>query len=424
MIVPQQQIAQVGIPRVSVNLQRSAQAAYTGGQVQLSGAPGSAFPALVRWAQISGGQGFQSSITNEPGNTPWFSSDPNAGTMQGVIQNLDADAIEAAVLQVENREATSAPCLGWSVQVGATWAVDGVDRTPPAGGSLASPTMLQTPELAFPAPVAQGGTFRLHVAMGSGVWTAARTFGDVWPESQQVSAPNFNSGEILNSVPGNFVGIGPFPSTLYVKRPAGADPWDVWVWFGDSTIEPLRPIGSTNDTAKEGFLHFANAHCRAQGWKMRHYSRGQGGATRPETRARIRANLPYLVGKATRVVDNCWSWNGAPTSEAEADANHALDLELKAEVEAAGLLYLQVINHPYTTRNSAGQIAGFNRTKANVLAAGGIALDTIHGDSAHPNLPGTESEDNIHQNRTGAFRAGPLAAVVCRTRAQVEYPGI
>jgi hypothetical protein len=36
VIVPQQQIAQKGIPRVSVNLQRSAQAIYTGGLVQLA----------------------------------------------------------------------------------------------------------------------------------------------------------------------------------------------------------------------------------------------------------------------------------------------------------------------------------------------------------------------------------------------------
>lgn len=384
------------------------------------GGGGPAVPALLRLSVITGGQDFQSSINND--GSLWFWPGGGPGTMQTVLTNIEPDNVEGVSLLVESREATSGAVLGWSVQSGGTWAIDNTTYDPADGGSLASPTVLYTGELTLPTPVAQAGTFRMHVVQGDGLLSAGKTFTDgSWPSSVQAASANFNPGSYLNSVPSAFVGIGPFQGAAILRLASSAVPRAiVWV-FGDSTGAEVRPLAATDNQGKEGVWFRANEYARTNSIPIRIYSRAQGGATWSDIQARVRANIASLAGKCNAIGVMVATWNTPIEGVAAANAAWAEYLVLEAEVLAAGFPCFPYILHPYTTRNTANQISGWNQLRDLVVAHGGLDFSVISGAASYPDLPGAESEDNIHQNGTGSVRTGPLILPLVRTWLQTYY---
>lgn len=385
-------------------------------------AGGSAVPPLLRLSQVTTSEDFQSTIDT---SSSWFWTPPT-GTMQCVVVNPEPDAVESAELVLENREATSGAVVGWSVQSGGTWGIDNISRTPAPGGSLASPTISFTPPLTLPSAVAQNGSFRLHVAMGDGLLTAAKTFSEgYWPTTNRVNSANFNPGTILNSVPSNFIGIGVFQSRLIMRHGAGSSPKCIAAAMGDSTAGQVCSLAYTPNTTKEGVWMRGNDHAIAQGWRIRIYSYGQGGASWADIQARTRANLPTLVGRVNMVMVMTATWNTPLEGAGAAAAAWAEYLALEAEIKAAGLIAVPYILHPYTTRNTANQIAGWTQMRNFVTSHPyGQDYSDITGSTSFPDLVPSESLDNIHMDPPGSTRCGPLIMARFRTLVQSFYPGL
>lgn len=383
---------------------------------------GPVYPALLRISQITSGQDFQSTINND--GSLWFWGGGGPGTMQCVIANEEPDAVVSAEILVESREATSGPLLGWAVQVAGVWASDTTDITPAAGGSLASPTVSPAPEITMPTPVAQGGTFRMHVVQGDGLLTAAKTFSEgYWPTGNLVTGANFNAGDHLTDIPGAFVGIGAFQSRAILKHSPGSLPKCVYGMFGDSTSAMVASLAYSPNTSKEGVWYRGNLAAIAAGKRVRAYSYGQGGASASDIRARVRANLATMAGRVNVVGVMVATWNTPIEGVAAADAEWAEYLTLEAEVQAAGLICVPYILHPYTTRNSVDQAAGWTQMQS-LVAAHPLGLDfsDITGSTSFPDLVPAESLDNIHMDPPGATRCGPLIMDRLIVQAETFYP--
>lgn len=378
-------------------------------------------PAMSLWAFVEGGQDFGSSIE---GGGVWFWNTADPGTFEANVKNLEPESMDAVQTWAESVSATSGSIIGWGFRVGATWDTETATYTPDAGGTVPAPKIVPTSVLALTTPLAQDVSGRFQVVHSPGTLAAAKTFANTaWPESAQAGSANFNVGNYLGSDAPTFIDIGPLQSRLALRRASGSSTYYNFAIFGDSTTASVRPVGSTNDAAKEGFSYEANKVLRTGGKRVRIYSWGQGAATWAEIQQRVVANLPYLVGKVSHLSILVWSWNSAYNSSAEADTAWAEYLALEAAVEAAGFACSPMILHPYTTRNSAGQVEGFTAMKAHVTAhPRGILMDELMGDTSWPNLPALESEDNVHQNVTGSIRTGSGVASTFLAQAVSYYP--
>lgn len=378
-------------------------------------------PAMSLWAFVEGGQDFGSSIE---GGGVWFWNAADPGTFEGNVKNLEPESMDAVQTWAESVSATSGSILGWGFRVGATWDTEVATYTPDAGGTVPAPKIVPTSVLDLTTPLAQDVSGRFQVVHSPGTLAAAKTFANTaWPESTQAGSANFSVGNYLGSDAPTFIDIGPLQSRIALRRASGSSTYYNFAIFGDSTTASVRPVGSTNDSAKEGFSYEANKVLRTGGKRVRIYSWGQGAATWAEIQQRVVANLPYLVGKVSHLSILVWSWNSAYNSSAEADTAWAEYLALEAAVEAAGFACSPMILHPYTTRNSSGQVEGFTAMKAHVTAhPRGILMDELMGDTSWPDLPALESEDNVHQNATGSIRTGSGVASTFLAQAVAYYP--
>lgn len=380
---------------------------------------GGATVPLSLWHQIEGGQDLGASIN---GGADWFWPNPVPATFEAVLLNIEDTAFDAAQAFVEGVTTGTSTLTGWGLNVQSAWNLDTSTTNQGNGGSMDSPAAALSAVLPLSAPLNPGAYFTLQQRRSTGNVAGGKCFSSgVWPESGQVAGQAFQEGDRLGlSVSG--IGIGPLSTRLFLRR-TGADQFYNFMVFGDSTTAQIRPLAASNNTAKEGIWHFANANLRTAGKRVRIYSGGQGGASWTQIKGRVRAALPWMAGKVSEVVVQVWTWNTAWSSAGQADTAWAEYLVLEAEVEAAGFRCSPLILNPYTTRSSAGEIAGFAAMKAYAVAhPRGIVLDTIMGAGSWPNLPGSESEDNIHSNRDGGFRAGPLAATIFLAKAVETHP--
>lgn len=379
-------------------------------------------PPLLRFTYASAGQDFGSSLNND--GSLWFWPGGGPGTFQAVIQNIENANVEAIRLLVESKDGTSSTMLGYAAKVGATWASDATDVAPPAGGSFASPTMVWAPTIALSAPVANGDSFKMHTTQGTGSVSAGQTFSDLWPTSGFITNPNFNAGDFLTTDQSNNIGIGPLQSLLQMRLVASASPRAIVMVFGDSVSAEKRALADANGTAKEGIWFRSNEWFRSQSRLLRIYSRGQGAATLTEIFSRVRAHLPTLAGNCNAIAVSIPTWNSAPTSSADADSQWADYLTLENEVKAAGFICFPITIHPPTTRNSAGQLAGWARMVTLVTAHGGINCSDITADTNGIDLKAAESADNVHMNDVGAARCAPTIASRFLTKLLSFYAGI
>jgi len=386
-----------------------------------AGGGGGFTPSLSLWHQIEGGQDLGASIN---GGSDWFWPNPVPATFEAVLLNIENTSFDAAQAFVEGVASGASTLTGWGLNVQSAWNLDTTTTSPGNGGTVDSPAAALSAVLPLSAPLNPGAYFTLQQRRSTGNVAGGKCFASgVWPESGQVAGQAFQEGDRLGlSVSG--IGIGPLTSRVFLRR-TGSDPFYNFIVFGDSTTASVRPLAASNNTAKEGIWHFANANLRTNSKRVRIYSGGQGGASWTQIKARVRAALPWLAGKVAHVVVQVWTWNSAWGNAIDAEAAWAEYLVLEAEVIAAGFACSPLILNPYTTRNSTGEIAGFAALKAATVAhPRGIVLDTIMGSTSWPNLVGSESEDNIHSNRDGGFRAGPLAAPIFLTRAVEYYPAL
>lgn len=377
-------------------------------------------PPLSLWHQIDGGQDFGSSIT---GGGVWFWPNAVPGTFESVLLNIENTSFDAAQAIVESTSASPASLTGWGINY-AGWNLDTTTYAP-GTGSYDSPAVALSDVMTLSTPFAPGGFAALQQRHSTGVLTGGKCFSQgIWPESGQVTGDAFQEGDHLGgSVTG--INIGPLSTRLFLRRATGSDEYYNFMVFGDSTTAQVRPIASTNNTAKEGIWHFANAYLRTNNKRVRIYSGGQGGATWAQIQSRTRAALPWLAGKVSEIVVQVWTWNSGWLTVEQADAAWAEYLVLEAEVIAAGFACAPLILNPYTTRNATGQVDAFMLLKAYAEAhSRGIVLDEIMGATSWPDLVPAESEDNIHSNRDGGFRAGPLAAPIFLARAVEYYPAL
>lgn len=374
---------------------------------------------LTLWHQIDGGQDFGASIN---GGSDWFWPNPLPGTFQAVMLNIESSTFDAAQAIMEGVASGQSSLTGWGLNVQSAWNLD-TTTTDPGPGSFDSPSAALSPVLSLSADLEPGAYFTFQQRCSPGVVPGGKAFSSgIWPESGQVAGQAFEEGDHLGgSVAG--IGIGPLSTRLFLRRATGSDEYYNFCVFGDSTTAQVRPLAATNNTAKEGIWHFANSYLRTNSKRVRIYSGGQGGASWSQIQARVRAALPWLAGKISEVVIQVWTWNSAWLDAGQAEAAWAEYLVLEAEVIAAGFACAPLILNPYTTRNAPGQITAFGVLKAYAEAhARGIVLDEIMGAASWPDLVPSESEDNIHSNRDGGFRAGPLAAPLFLARAAEYYP--
>lgn len=379
---------------------------------------GEPLPPLSLWHQIDGGQDYGASVT---GGSVWFWPNPVVGTFQVWVQNIENTTFDAAQAIVESTSASPSSLTGWGLNVSG-WTLDTATYTP-GTGTYDSPaaTLSDVMELANPLAPTEYAQFQERHSTGD--LTAGKTFAtNTWPESGQVVFDAFQEGDHLGGAVSG-VGIGPLSTRLFLRREASEDTYYNFMVFGDSTTAQVRPLAATNNTAKEGVWHFANAYLRTNNKRVRIYSGGQGGATWAQILSRTRAALPWLAGKVSEIAVQVWTWNSGWLNIEQADAAWAEYLVLEAEIIAAGFGCAPLILNPYTTRNSAGQVDAFELLKAYAVAhPRGIVLDEIMGAASWPDLVPAESEDNIHSNRDGGFRAGPLAAPIFLARAVEHYP--
>lgn len=352
---------------------------------------------------ITGGQDYQSTINND--GSLWFWPGGGPGTFQCVITNIEDGTIEKVTLQFSSRADNTADILGWSINDGSVWNIDNTTYSIVDGGTLTSPKFTLSNEMTITNPIAEDGTFRFHLVEGDGILTPAKTFSESFIPGE-VAGANFNAGTYLNSIPSTFIGIGPFPDRMFLKLTNTYPRVNIDL-FGDSTIAEVQPLAAPENTRKDGIWHKFNDNAITNSLPIRIYSRGQGGATWTDTVARVQANLPYMSNYTDIIGVQIWSWNESPTSIGEAAAQWSAWLSLKSEIEAAGFKAFPLILHPYTTRTSSGQIDAFNFLKDLVSTNNGIDLSNITGSTSYPNLVGSESEDNIHMNISGAVRCGP-----------------
>lgn len=374
---------------------------------------------LSLWHQIDGGQDFGAAIN---GGSDWFWPNPLPATFQAVLLNIENATFDAAQAITESVTSGASSLTGWGLNVQSAWNLDTATISP-GDGTEDSPGHALSPVMTLSATLNPAAYFTFQQRQSTGLVPGGKCFSaGIWPESGQVAGQEFQEGDRLGLSVTSGITIGPLSTRLFLRR-TGTDQFYNFMIFGDSTTAQVRPLAASNNTAKEGIWHFANANLRTAGKRVRIYSGGQGGASWDRIKGRVRAALPWLAGKVSDIPVQVWTWNSAWTSAAQANAAWAEYLVLEAEVQAAGLICRPLILNPYTTRNSAGEIDGFATMKNHVIAhPRGIVLDTIMGSTSWPNLPGSESEDNIHTNRDGGFRAGPEVAAVFLAKALETHP--
>ena len=334
-------------------------------------------PAMSLWAFVEGGQDFGSSIV---GGGVWFWNAADPGTFEGNVKNLEPESMDAVQTWAESVSATSGSILGWGFRVGATWDTEVATYTPDAGGTVPAPKIVPTSVLDLTTPLAQDVSGRFQVVHSPGTLAAAKTFANTaWPESTQAGSANFSVGNYLGSDAPTFIDIGPSsPGLLCAARP-GPAPTTI---SRSSETRRLLPfvLLARPTTAPRRVSPTRQTRSCAPGEARSHLLLGAGAATWAEIQQRVVANLPYLVGKVSHLSILVWSWNSAYNSSAEADTAWAEYLALEAAVEAAGFACSPMILHPYTTRNSSGQVEGFTAMKAHVTAhPRGILMDELMG---------------------------------------------
>ena len=374
---------------------------------------------LTLWSQIEGGQQFGSQITGGS-----ISGWNNSGdlTTQVNPRNDEAESIVAAQATFEMATAaTHGPWRGWAIQAQNVWNIDNTEIAGQSGGSIASPKIALTQEMALTQPWLAGQRAYYQQCNGPGpICPGTALSSNSFPSTTIIDSQCSDMGNLLGTL-----GVGSlysvWTSRIYAKR--AANPHYVFGMFGDSTSVPVRPIAAADPLAREGWHLQANIALRTAGKKVRVYSYGQGGANWAGIMARARANLPYLTGKVSRVLILVWSWNSGWSNSGQVDTAWAEYLVLQAEFEAAGIACSPLIMNPYTTRSGAGQPEAFAQMRALVAAhPRGVVLDDIMGDTSWPNLPASESEDNVHQNGVGGVRTGPLAATRLLAVAVADHP--
>lgn len=217
------------------------------------------------------------------------------------------------------------------------------------------------------------------------------------------------------------IAIGPFAPKMFIRL-VDAQVYAMGL-FGDSTVGMVQPVDSPTTDSKEGVWFWANEALRTLNVNVRAYSYGQGTANWAQIQSRVQAHLAAMQGKISRVCIQVWTWNSPWTTTEQVDAAWAEYLALEAIVKAAGYACSPFLLHPYTTRTGAGQPEAFAAMKANVVAhPEGFAFDEITGSTSWPDLPASESEDNVHQNQTGAKRCASAVATALRAIAAIDYP--
>lgn len=375
---------------------------------------------LVQWAQIDGGDDLGSNIN---GGGSWFWNNAGPATFAVIVRNRESFAVDAVQIPVETTSGTPGSHNGYAVQQGAVWTSDTTVVTPPAG-SWESPGIALAPIIELSTPIAaNGGEITFQQELSAGIQTPGKNFGSKYhPETGQTALAGMEVGaHLATSLDYSGVSIGPFAPKMFMRL-VDAQIYALGL-FGDSTVGMVQPVDSPTTDSKEGVWFWANEALRALSVNVRAYSYGQGTANWAQIQSRVRAHLAAMQGKISRVCIQVWSWNSSWTTLEQVATAWAEYLVLEAEVKAAGFACSPLLLHPYTTRTGAGQPEAFLAMKANVVAhPEGIALDEITGGASWPNLPSGESEDNVHQNQTGAKRSASAVAAALRATAAIDYP--
>ena len=375
--------------------------------------------ALTSWAQIDGGDDLGDNIA---GGGIWFWNNSGPCTFEAIVRNREDVVIDAIQIPVETTSDTPGAMLGFGVKR-TNWQLDTTEIVPPAG-TWDSPgiTLSSVMELTEQIPATVGEIY-FQQELGPGNQTPGKNFDDKFhPETGNTTYAGMEVGSHLGTdLDRSGVSIGPFPPKMYMRM-VGKTIYSIGL-FGDSTVGMVQPVESSTALSKEGVWFWANENMRAAGKRVRAYSYGQGTAQWESIKARVRAHLPTMVGKVSRVCVQVWTWNTAWSSAELAEAAWLEYLALEEEVKAAGFACSPLILHPYTTRNDAGQIAAFGALKAHVQAhPEGLWLDEITGSTSWPNLPSAESEDNVHQNQSGSKRCASDVAAKLLVLAAIDYP--
>lgn len=374
---------------------------------------------LTSWAQIDGGQDLGSPID---GGNAWFWNNSGSSTFESLVNFQEPATIDAVQIPVITQVSSPGTMQGFAVFNGSQWQTEVTDVTPP-NGTFDSPGIALSPVMILSTPISSGTEFRFQELLSSGSQTPGKTFGSgIFPETNTTYGTGFQLGDYLGTdITKTGIEIGPFATRLYLRL-ANTQLYTMGM-FGDSTVAMVQPIDAATNTSKEGVWFWANAENRTLSKNVRAYSYGQGTASWATIQERVRANLITMAGKITRVCIQVWTWNSGWTTVEEADAAWAEYLSLESEVKLAGFACSPMILHPYTTRNSAGQISAFSALKQYVLNHGeGLLLDNITGSLSWPNLPVEWSEDNVHMNQTGANAVSQDVASALRAIAAIDYP--
>ena len=373
----------------------------TGGVVSVTTDPPPPPPAvpLVYWSQIGEAQDFGSPVNG--GSIKGWN---NAGdlTSQTNPRNDEPENIIAVQIIVESRDSrTPGSRKGFAVRSNNVWDVSRVAVQLPSGGSMGDAKIALTEELALTHPWVTGARAVLQDLNGAGYISPAKSLGNGYFPSTGLMTDSISTmGDVLGVVQTGGL-YGPWGSRVYCKR--ATSPLYVIALFGDSTVANVRPIAAVNNNAKEGWSHMAMRYLRTAGKRIRPYSYGQGTATWSQTLARVRANLPHLAGRVSRIGVQVWTWNSPWTTIPQAETAWSEYLLLQMDCESAGIQCFPFILNPYTTRTGAGQPEAFDQLKSQTLEHPfGVAFDTIMGGADWPNIPTAWSEDNVHLNGPGA----------------------
>lgn len=375
---------------------------------------------LVQWAQIDGGDDLGANID---GGGSWFWNNAGPATFEAVVSNRESFAVDAVQIPVETTSGTPGSHNGYAVRQGAVWTSDTTVVTPSAG-SGESPGIALAPIIELSTPIAaNGGEITIQQELSAGIQTPGKNFGSLYhPETGNTASSGMQVGAHLGTtLDYGGVAIGPFAPKMFMRL-VDAQIYALGM-FGDSTVGMVHPVESPTAQSKEGVWFWANEALRALSVNVRAYSYGQGAADWALIQSRVRAHLVAMHGKISRVCIQVWTWNSPWDTLEQVASAWAEYLVLEAEVKAAGFACSPLLLHPYTTRTAEGQPQAFLAMKANVVAHHeGIVLDEITGSTSWPNLPGAESEDNVHQNQTGSKRCASAVAAVLRTTAAIDYP--
>lgn len=350
-----------------------------------------------------GNQDLGSTLNND--GSLWFNSGGGPGTFRAQIRNIEDRPIKAVSLEYLGVLNGTADMLAFAVNNG-TWDTYTESTSIVDGGVFYSPKITYTPELNLSTNWTPNSVVTLSVVLGSGQWSSGKMFGNgMFPESDQVDNVGFYSGNNLTSVLSGGIGIGPLNSRIIGIIPETSEPLVWWGVFGDSTSAMIRPIAATDGTSKEGVWHFFNQSARNKGHNVRVTSYGQGAASWEDIKSKVRANLPFLPGRINIVGVMVWTWNTPWTSVPDATIAWNEWLVLKSEIESFGLIAVPYILHPYSSRNTAGQISAHGYLVNQVLTNGGLYFGDVIDDGSG-SIISLYSEDNVHTNRDGGYIQG------------------